>query len=229
MNRIEDDHFKENWNTRSHSDTFWFIFDQILDHNFCNCNWIQLQSVRDPLLNWPCSWWPRYGIGRGGGLHPSWWWLGSILWWLCHDWCFGHLVMPTGTFTILINVNEPDGKDKSYKETREVERFEVYVKYTELHNLLTTVATHTKSLIFWSIWKKFGFRQIPEKTVPSTSTTERFHKTDTDPLSILATIFSLIHRFKDPGLEVSSFRVVLTLFWGKWSHSLSEEISHIMY
>ena len=59
--------------------------------------------------------------------------------------------MPTGTFTILINVNEPDGKDKSNKETREVERFEVYVKYTELHNLLTTVATHTKSLFFWSI------------------------------------------------------------------------------
>ena len=54
--------------------------------------------------------------------------------------------MPTGTFTILINVNKPDGKDKSYEKTREVERFKVYIKYTELNNLLTAITTHPGSL-----------------------------------------------------------------------------------
>ena len=40
MNKIENDYFKEKLDrflTRSHSDTFGLIFDQILDHNCCNC------------------------------------------------------------------------------------------------------------------------------------------------------------------------------------------------
>ena len=69
--------------------------------------------------------------------------------------------MPAGLFTILIYVNETDSKDETNKETRQVQRFEIYIKYTELLNLLSTIATHDQFSMFQVYGEKIGSRKEP--------------------------------------------------------------------